>query len=144
MQKINSWGNYPKVKNQKITSFNDELSFLGQSYLTSGLGRSYGDVGLNENGTLISTENLTKIISFDEKNGTLNCESGLSIKEILQFIIPKGWFLPVVPGTRNVTIGGAIANDIHGKNHHKDGTFGNHAKHSIFHKVLQANYLFLC
>ena len=128
MQKINSWGNYPKVKNQKITSFNDELSFLGQSYLTSGLGRSYGDVGLNENGTLISTENLTKIISFDEKNGTLNCESGLSIKEILQFIIPKGWFLPVVPGTRNVTIGGAIANDIHGKNHHKDGTFGNHVK----------------
>tara|TARA_B110000003_G_scaffold202922_1_gene201595 strand:- start:2989 stop:4278 length:1290 start_codon:yes stop_codon:yes gene_type:complete len=128
VQKINSWGNYPKVKNQKITSFNDELSFLGQSYLTSGLGRSYGDVGLNENGTLISTENLTKIISFDEKNGTLNCESGLSIKEILQFIIPKGWFLPVVPGTRNVTIGGAIANDIHGKNHHKDGTFGNHVK----------------
>lgn len=128
MQKINSWGNYPKVKNQKITGFNEELSFLGQSYLTSGLGRSYGDVGLNENGTLISTENLTKIISFDEKNGILNCESGLSIKEILKFITPKGWFLPVVPGTRNVTIGGAIANDIHGKNHHKDGTFGNHVK----------------
>lgn len=128
MQKINSWGNYPKVKNQKITSFNEELSFLGQSYLTSGLGRSYGDVGLNENGTLISTENLTKIISFDEKNGILNCESGLSIKEILKYITPKGWFLPVVPGTRNVTIGGAIANDIHGKNHHKDGTFGNHVK----------------
>lgn len=128
MQKINSWGNYPKVKNQKITSFNEELSFLGQSYLTSGLGRSYGDVGLNENGTLISTENLTKIISFDEKNGILNCESGLSIKEILKFITPKGWFLPVVPGTRNITIGGAIANDIHGKNHHKDGTFGNHVK----------------
>ena len=75
------------------------------SYLPIGLGRSYGDVGLNENGTTISMTNHNEIISLDEKNGILNCESGLSIKDILSLIVPKGWFLPVVPGTRNVTIG---------------------------------------
>ena len=128
MNKNKSWGNYPKVKNQKTISYSEGFSFTESNYLSIGLGRSYGDVGLNEDGTLISTHNLNKIISFNEINGIINCESGLSIKEILNFIIPKGWFLPVVPGTRNVTIGGAIANDIHGKNHHVDGTFGNYIK----------------
>ena len=125
MNKNKSWGNYPKVKNQKTISYSEGFSFTDSNYLSIGLGRSYGDVGLNEDGTLISTHNLNKIISFNETKGIINCESGLSIKEILNFIIPKGWFLSVVPGTRNVTIGGAIANDIHGKNHHIDGTFGN-------------------
>ena len=128
MNKNKSWGNYPKVKNQKTISYSEDFSFIESNYLSVGLGRSYGDVGLNEDGTLISTHNLKKIISFNETKGIINCESGLSIKEILNFIIPKGWFIPVVPGTRNVTIGGAIANDIHGKNHHIDGTFGNYIK----------------
>ena len=128
MNKNKSWGNYPKVKNQKTISYSEGFSFTDSNYLSIGLGRSYGDVGLNEDGTLISTHNLNKIISFNETKGIINCESGLSIKEILNFIIPKGWFLSVVPGTRNVTIGGAIANDIHGKNHHIDGTFGNYIK----------------
>ena len=123
-----SWGNNPKVINQKNINYSKELLFGEQSYLPIGLGRSYGDVGLNENGTTISMTNHNEIISLDEKNGILNCESGLSIKDILSLIVPKGWFLPVVPGTRNVTIGGAIANDIHGKNHHKVGTFGNYVK----------------
>ena len=128
MNKNKSWGNYPKVKNQKTLIYDKGFSFTDSNYLSIGLGRSYGDVGLNENGNLISTVNLKEIISFDEKNGVLNCESGLSIKEILKIITPKGWFLPVVPGTRNVTLGGAIANDIHGKNHHIDGTLGNYIK----------------
>lgn len=128
MNKIKSWGNFPKVKNQKISVYDDNFSFSNSKYLAKGLGRSYGDVGLNENATLVSTENLNKIISFDKENGILDCQSGLSFEEILSTIIPKGWFLPVVPGTRNITIGGAIANDIHGKNHHKDGTFGNYIK----------------
>ena len=123
-----SWGNNPKVKDQKNINYSKELLFDDLSYLPIGLGRSYGDVGLNENGTTISMTNHNEIISLDEKNGILNCESGLSIKDILSLIVPKGWFLPVVPGTRNVTIGGAIANDIHGKNHHKVGTFGNYVK----------------
>lgn len=123
-----SWGNNPKVKKQRNINYSKELSFDDQDYLPTGLGRSYGDVGLNDNGTTISMIKHNEIISLDEKNGILNCESGLSIKDILNFIVPKGWFLPVVPGTRNVTIGGAIANDIHGKNHHKVGTFGNYVK----------------
>ena len=90
-----------------------------------GLGRSYGDVCLNEGGKLWKSENLNELISFDEKNGVLECEAGMTIKSIQDFIIPKGWMLPVSPGTQFVTIGGAIANDIHGKNHHKYGTFSN-------------------
>ena len=128
MSNNKSWGNNPKVKNQKNINYSKNFSFDDGHYLPVGLGRSYGDVGLNENGILISMINTNKIISLDEKNGILNCESGLSIKEILNLIVPKGWFLPVVPGTRNVTIGGAIANDIHGKNHHRVGTFGNYVK----------------
>ena len=79
----------------------------------------------NDNGHIVVTTKHNKIYEIDVENGVLNCESGVSIKEILDIITPMGWFLPVVPGTRNVTIGGAIANDIHGKNHHKVGSFGN-------------------
>ncbi len=96
--------------------------------LARGLGRSYGDVCLVKDGTLALTNLKKKIINFDEKNGIITCESGISINEILRLITPKGWFLPVVPGTSYVTIGGAIANDIHGKNHHKRGSFGNSVK----------------
>ena len=106
----------------------DGNGFSNTKYLANGLGRSYGDVGLNEDGTLINTGSLNKIISFDKELGILNCQAGLSFEEILNTIVPEGWFLPVVPGTRNITIGGALANDIHGKNHHKDGTFGNYVE----------------
>ena len=87
-----------------------------QEIFVRGLGRSYGDVCLVKDGTALT--NLKKIINFDEKNGIITCESGISINEILRLITPKDG-LPVVPGTSYVTIGGAIANDIHGKNHHK-------------------------
>ena len=73
MNKNKSWGNYPKVKNQKTLIYDKGFSFTDSNYLSIGLGRSYGDVGLNENGNLISTVNLKEIISFDEKNGVLNC-----------------------------------------------------------------------
>jgi FAD/FMN-containing dehydrogenase len=125
---IKSWGNNPKINNQKFTLYDENFAFSESNYLPNGLGRSYGDVGLNENGILISSEKLDSVISFDDKNGILNCESGMSLEAILRLITPKGWFLPVVPGTRNVTLGGAIANDIHGKNHHKVGTIGNYVK----------------
>ncbi len=98
------------------------------SFLPYGLGRSYGDSCLNENGTLISTRRLHKFISLDEAQGTLEVECGATIAECLNYLVPRGWFLPVVPGTKFVTIGGAIANDIHGKNHHQEGTFGCHVE----------------
>jgi len=128
MKKLNPWNNIPKSKNTKILNFegNLNINFNNDSkFLGRGRGRSYGDVCLNNNGTLITTNELNKILYFDGINGFIECESGVTVKELLEYLIPKGWFLPVVPGTSFVTIGGAIANDIHGKNHHKLGSFGN-------------------
>lgn len=133
MVKANSWGNYPKVEHKDIyhwiwRSETPNLSSNELSVLPYGLGRSYGDSCLNDNNILIETASLNKFISFDKTTGILHCEAGVSLAEILDEFVPKGWFLPVTPGTKFVTVGGAIANDVHGKNHHKKGTFGNHVK----------------
>jgi len=99
--------------------------------LPFGCGRSYGDVALNPRGTLIDSRGLDRFIGFDRRTGILRCEAGMTIAEIISLLArPRPgetrWFLPVMPGTRFVTIGGAIANDVHGKNHHRLGTFGRH------------------
>ena len=130
MQKHTSWNKYPKVKKQSsvlLEGFSTN-NFNNTAILPFGNGRSYGDVCLNSNGTILLTENLDKVISFDEENGVLICESGITFEKILKIITKKGWFLPVVPGTKYITLGGAVANDIHGKNHHKSGSFGNFIK----------------
>ena len=98
---------------------------LQSSYIPRGLGRSYGDAALNENAGVIWHVLLNRFLSFDSASGVLECESGVSLAEIIQYFLPRGWFLPVTPGTKFVTVGGAIAADIHGKNHHKDGSFSN-------------------
>lgn len=125
-----SWGNFFKKK-QKIVKVTEQtvastLSSLqqNQTYLPYGMGRSYGDSCLNSHGMLLETSSMRKFISFDEKTGVLHCESGVTLLDILKTFVPKGWFLPVTPGTSYVTVGGAIANDVHGKNHHTQGTFG--------------------
>jgi FAD/FMN-containing dehydrogenase len=93
--------------------------------LPSGCGRSYGDSCLNAGGALIDASGLDRFIDL-APDGRLRCEAGVTLAEILDIVVPRGWCLPVVPGTRWVTVGGAIANDIHGKNHHRVGTFGMH------------------
>ncbi len=98
------------------------------SVLPFGLGRSYGDSCLNDGGALLLTRDLNRFISFDTDTGILRCEAGVSFAEILATIVPEGWFLPVTPGTQFVTLGGAIANDVHGKNHHRSGTIGRFIK----------------
>ncbi len=98
------------------------------SALPYGNGRSYGDSCLNVGAALIQTRSLDRYISFDAEAGILVCEAGVLIGEILQLIVPRGWFVPVTPGTRFVTVGGAIANDVHGKNHHRTGTFARHVR----------------
>ena len=98
------------------------------SALACGRGRSYGDSCINSHGTELSTRRLNRFIRFDPEQGMLRCEAGVTLDEILQVIVPRGWFLPVVPGTRFVTLGGAIANDVHGKNHHHAGSFGCHVR----------------
>ena len=128
MKPLNSWNNIPKSDNLDHLEFNKKKGIRFESnktYLPRGLGRSYGDVCLNENGFLILNSENKEIISFDDKTGFIECEAGISINELLKILLPFGWFLPVVPGTSYVTVGGAIANDIHGKNHHKVGSFGN-------------------
>ena len=110
--------------------------------LPFGQGRSYGDACLNEGGILLYTKPLCRFISFDEQAGILRCEAGTTLAEILQLIVPRGWFLPVTPGTKHVTIGGAIANTFHGKNHHCSGTFGCHV--TQFELVRSSGEQLLC
>lgn len=86
--------------------------------------RSYGDTVLNSGGALLDTSNLDRIVSFDAHTGVLTAEAGLTIDEALQVVVPHGWFFNTTPGTRFVTLGGAVANDVHGKNHHRAGSFG--------------------
>jgi FAD/FMN-containing dehydrogenase len=124
-----SWGRYPKVEHANVIPVNwrhNPLPLLNHSgkVLPYGLGRSYGDCCLNEGGVLLDTAGLTRYISFDEEQGILRCEAGVSLNDILELAVPRGWFLSVTPGTQFVTVGGAIANDVHGKNHHQAGTFG--------------------
>ena len=125
-----SWGRYPRVsqnvqevqwRSEPIPGLNENLSVLPY-----GLGRSYGDVCLNAGGTILPTNSMARFIAFDRENGLIRCDAGVCLHDLLQFIVPKGWFVPVTPGTRFVTIGGMIANDVHGKNHHRVGTFGCH------------------
>lgn len=104
-----------------------ELS-ADESVLAYGMGRSYGDSCINSHGVQLGTGRLNRFMSFDDQQGILQCEAGLTLDEILQLIVPRGWFLPVVPGTRFITLGGAIANDVHGKNHHHAGSFGCHLR----------------
>jgi FAD/FMN-containing dehydrogenase len=97
-------------------------------WLPRGLGRSYGDVCVNNGGALLHTFRRDRLLSFDIANGLIECEAGASLADIAKVALRHGWFLPVTPGTRFVTLGGAIANDVHGKNHHGAGTFGRFVK----------------
>ena len=94
--------------------------------LAVGMGRSYGDVCLLKDGTLLQTTSMNRLLAFDPNSGVLTAEAGITLAQILDFAVPRGFFLPVSPGTKYVTLGGAIANDIHGKNHEAAGSFGNH------------------
>jgi FAD/FMN-containing dehydrogenase len=128
---LSGWGRYPVeschvFRPEKRSEVAATLaSGLQPSYIPRGLGRSYGDAALNENAGVIWPVLLNRFLSFDSASGVLECEGGVSLAEIIQYFLPRGWFLPVTPGTKYVTVGGAIAADIHGKNHHQDGSFSN-------------------
>lgn len=127
-KEIANWGNYPVItSDEHLFSFDEEAAELVHSspaFIPRGNGRCYGDASLGTE--TISTLKYDKIISFDAALGIFECQSGLTLDSILQVIVPKGWFLPVTPGTKFITIGGAVASDVHGKNHHVDGSFSNH------------------
>src|SRR6266849_5958537 len=130
MQPLESWGRYPPARQAAVSVHwrSDPLPRVHGTLLPFGQGRSYGDCCLNDGGTLLETSRLDRFIEFDQGRGILRCEAGVRIADILALTVPRGWFLPVVPGTQLVSVGGAIANDIHGKNHFRAGTFGRHVR----------------
>ncbi len=128
-----SWSVFPIAQQSGVTldNYNAPLPIdraSGNNYLPFGNGRSYGDCCLNDGGVLIDCRGLNRIIDFDAETGVLRCEAGVLLADILKLVLPKGWFLPVTPGTQLVTVGGAIANDVHGKNHHVAGTLGRYVR----------------
>jgi FAD/FMN-containing dehydrogenase len=131
MVAVRSWG--------RLSAPEHEVRILGRETLTRqlagplpglayGMGRSYGDVCLNPGGTLWRTGALDRLLAFDAGTGRLRCEPGVLLRDIQRLMMPRGWALPVTPGTQIVTVGGAIANDVHGKNHHVRGSFGDHVR----------------
>ncbi|MFI5379953.1 MAG: FAD-binding protein [Tepidisphaerales bacterium] len=123
------WGNYlPQVSRQyRPESHADLCRLLAEaaepSWVARGLGRGYGDCAVNGGGGVLLQTRLARMLEFDAEAGNLRCEAGVSLREIIDVVRPRGWMLPVIPGTAFVSVGGAIAADIHGKNHHRDGTF---------------------
>lgn len=123
-----SWGRYPSAR-QKIAELGDRTSLLPGfegNALPYGNGRSYGDSCLNDGGTLLHTARLDRYVRFDAQAGIIECEAGVLLSDLIALALPQGWFPAVTPGTKYVTIGGAIANDVHGKNQVSAGNFGEH------------------
>jgi decaprenylphospho-beta-D-ribofuranose 2-oxidase len=140
-KKIGNWGNYPLIETEeKSFAFSKELTTAlekSDNVIARGNGRCYGDASLSKN--IFSTLKYDKTLSFDPIQGVFECQSGITIDQVLTIIVPKGWFMPVTPGTKFITIGGAVASDVHGKNHHMDGSFSNHV---IELEVLLANGIY--
>jgi hypothetical protein len=130
LSKVDNWARFPHSRSILIPvdSRDQQIPFdrFSHSFLPRGMGRSLGDSCLNDGNVLLTTRRLDRIIAFDPNTGMLTAEAGIALDAILRFSIPRGWFLPVTPGTRFVSLGGAVANDVHGKNHHCVGTFGHH------------------
>jgi decaprenylphospho-beta-D-ribofuranose 2-oxidase len=126
-EQISGWGRYPQeachlVRPEKYK----DLHAITSQNIARGAGRSYGDASLNKDHTVILTARLNRFLAFDKVKGLLTVEAGVTLQEILEVIVKHGWFLPVTPGTQFVTVGGCVACDVHGKNHHREGGWGNY------------------
>ncbi|MDD2051573.1 FAD-binding oxidoreductase [Pseudomonas putida] len=131
-----SWGRYPNTPQtghschwrSEVPKLMDSIVGGHGSTLPFGNGRSYGDSCMAQSDHVLDMHTLDRFIRVDWQQGVLVAEAGVTLAEILAISIPQGWFLAVTPGTQFATLGGAIANDVHGKNHHRRGTFGNHVR----------------
>lgn len=129
--KLSGWGRFPRVecRLQTARTVQDAACAVAQggSLIARGNGRAYGDAALNPRATL-SMLGMGRMLAFDAATGALTCEAGVLLSDILTVFVPRGWFPPVTPGTKLVTVGGMIAADVHGKNHHLAGSFGDHVE----------------
>lgn len=128
---LSGWGRYPRQtceleRPERYADLHADLHAEAHGVIARGQGRSYGDASLNEHGRVLLTERVNRMLDFDVERGVLCAEAGVTLAEVLQLIVPHGWFLPVTPGTKFVSLGGCVAADVHGKNHHHDGGFGEH------------------
>lgn len=130
MTHYRSWAYIPVTEQKAVRPAWSDFDFDNdaKSLLPYGNARSYGDSCLNSEGIVIDNRSLNRFIKFDADKGILRCEAGTMFSDVLALIVQKNWFLPVTPGTKYVTLGGVIANDVHGKNHHHDGTLGRHVR----------------
>lgn len=125
---LSGWGNIPGAKSEVAYPFSSQevqQALFGSEVIPRGLGRSYADQATNAGRRVIKMEKINHFLSFDKEVGILNCEAGVSLGEIISTFAPRGWFPMINPGTKYITVGGAIANDVHGKGHHADGSFVN-------------------
>src|SRR6266478_568093 len=128
LMQLSGWGNVPRqpanvFRPEKWAELKSVVAQAPSSSLVArGLGRSYGDAALNDGGGVVLQAHLDRILSFDPQSGLLECEAGVSLSDLLDVFVPRGFFPPVTPGTKYVTVGGMIAADVHGKNHHRDGS----------------------
>lgn len=146
MQPLLSWGKYPNHPQLHDSVFwqrdiSSQFSIQHdrgiQTTLPYGCGRSYGDSCLASSGHVISMRGMDKVISVNWETGVILAEAGLTLAQLITIVLPRGWFLPVTPGTKYVTLGGAVANDVHGKNHHVNGTFGRHVNRLVIYRSVE-------
>jgi decaprenylphospho-beta-D-ribofuranose 2-oxidase len=127
---VSGWGRFPAARTElyrpeRMRSLEMAMG-CADTVLARGLGRSYGDACYNSAGATVLMERLDRFLAFDDATGVLDCEAGVSFAQVLETFVPRGFFPPVTPGTKHVTMGGALACDVHGKNHHVDGSFSRH------------------
>ena len=139
MATLLSWGRYPRQQQQSHPIHWAEdvaatSSAINNTTLAFGCGRSYGDSCLAESNHVVAMSGINHLIAADWDTGIITAEAGLTLSELTRIALPHGWFLPVTPGTQFVTLGGAVANDVHGKNHHVMGTFGRHVSHLTMYR----------
>lgn len=127
MKRYSSWGRYCYAQSEPLSAaWLSDVRYGDGLNVVRGQARSYGDSCLLDEGSCIEMSDLKRFIAFDKTQGVLRAEAGVTLADVLAVAVPAGWFLPVTPGTKFVSLGGACANDVHGKNHWRDGSFGSH------------------
>lgn len=142
MAPLTSWGRYPKHPQAGHpvhwpSDLDTAVLAAGAETLAFGRGRSYGDSCLASSDHVLEMQGLDRFLSVDWATGRIFAQAGLTLDALIRTALPRGWFLPVTPGTKFVTLGGAVANDVHGKNHHVMGTFGRHVRRFLLHRAIE-------